>query len=289
MRMRVEVLLRRAGVRAMPRPVPSADEIRRRADDRLVTAMSAPPDDPDTVPDARRKLAVRLLTAVEPLPLVIRLLERLGHDGPSAPRVIPTPPPREERSFDRRDPRDAGPRSRSDSPHAPREGGRFPREGGPREGAPPREREARGDGRWVGFRINWGSRSGADPRRLLALVCRRGGIRGADVGSIQIGPMGSTFEVAESVAGDFARAARQPDERDPRIRIEEASGASGERPSGPRAVERRPPQGARPWEGRPPHAARASEGPPRSSDDRPQIARPTGPRRPKGPPKPRLT
>jgi ATP-dependent RNA helicase DeaD len=73
---------------------------------------------------------------------------------------------------------------------------------------------------FVPFRINWGQRQGADPRRLLALVCRRGGIRGSDVGAIDIGPLASSFEVKTEVAESFIRAARKPDTRDPRIRIE---------------------------------------------------------------------
>src|SRR6185437_13484444 len=73
---------------------------------------------------------------------------------------------------------------------------------------------------FVPFRINWGERQGADPRRLLALVCRRGNIRGGDVGAIRIGITQSTFEVAAAVAAGFARAVKKPDARDPRIRIE---------------------------------------------------------------------
>jgi hypothetical protein len=71
----------------------------------------------------------------------------------------------------------------------------------------------------VPFRVNWGERHGADARRLLALVCRRGGIRGSDVGAIRIGGAQSTFEVAANVAESFTRAVREPDARDPRIHI----------------------------------------------------------------------
>jgi ATP-dependent RNA helicase DeaD len=85
---------------------------------------------------------------------------------------------------------------------------------------------------FVPFRINWGERSGADPRRLLALVCRRGGIKSCQIGTIRIGPTASVVEVAEAAAPDFARSVKKPDSRDPRIRIDpvEADGARSPTP-----------------------------------------------------------
>jgi ATP-dependent RNA helicase DeaD len=85
---------------------------------------------------------------------------------------------------------------------------------------------------FVPFQINWGVRHGADPRRLLAMVCRRGGIRGDEVGAIRIGEVSSTFEVAAPVAKSFARSVKKPDARDPKIRIE----MPGERPERRRHV-----------------------------------------------------
>ena len=80
------------------------------------------------------------------------------------------------------------------------------------------------------FQINWGERQGADPRRLLAMVCRRGGIRGDGVGAIRIGETSSTFEVAAPAAKSFARAVKKPDARDPKIRIEAPGAVSEGRP-----------------------------------------------------------
>jgi ATP-dependent RNA helicase DeaD len=86
----------------------------------------------------------------------------------------------------------------------------------------PVEREAprapRSD--FVAFRINWGLEHGADPRRLLAMVCRRGRIRGDQVGAIRIFDEESTFEVVGAVASDFAYAAKRRDPRDARVFIE---------------------------------------------------------------------
>ncbi|HVH07299.1 MAG TPA: DbpA RNA binding domain-containing protein, partial [Myxococcota bacterium] len=74
-------------------------------------------------------------------------------------------------------------------------------------------------GGWVPFRVSWGARHGADPRRLLALVCRRGEVRGSDVGAIYVEPLFSIVHVESGTADGFARAAGRPDPRDPRVVI----------------------------------------------------------------------
>jgi ATP-dependent RNA helicase DeaD len=170
--------------------------------------------------------------------------------------------PREERFSDRPS---APPRRDFD---APREG-RAPRAFEPREDRAPRSFESREDraprsserpqnAAWVPFVINWGERHGADPRRLLALACRRGQIRGTDVGSIRIGPSESSFEVAAHVADSFTMNAARRDARDPGLRIE-PTGRSSQRPP-------------------PPYSARAvsdgGDGPPPRSPKAPFAKRP---------------
>jgi len=82
----------------------------------------------------------------------------------------------------------------------------------------------------VPFRINWGGNHGADPRRLLALVCRRGGVNSSQIGAIRVGDTASTVEVASPAASDFARSVKKPDPRDPRIRIDPMEPLASERP-----------------------------------------------------------
>jgi ATP-dependent RNA helicase DeaD len=85
----------------------------------------------------------------------------------------------------------------------------------------------RGAGRgFVRFSINWGERSGAAPNRVLAHVCRRGQIRSQLVGSIEIGPGESKFDVDASVASSFEKLVRRPDPRDPKLRIVRAEAQS---------------------------------------------------------------
>jgi ATP-dependent RNA helicase DeaD len=69
------------------------------------------------------------------------------------------------------------------------------------------------------FRINWGFKNGAEPRRILAHICRRGGIDSKMVGSIDMQGVSSTFDVSDLVAASFARRVMRRDPRDPELRI----------------------------------------------------------------------
>ncbi len=85
------------------------------------------------------------------------------------------------------------------------------------------------------FSINWGLRNGANPRRILALICRRGDITSRMVGAINMDSFTTTFEINGSVASGFESAVRQPDPRDPGLRITRGgnppAGESHRRPS----------------------------------------------------------
>jgi len=71
----------------------------------------------------------------------------------------------------------------------------------------------------VRFFVNWGVNQGASPGRVLAAVCRRGAVTGADIGSIAVHPNASTFDVRAPVVERFERLAQRRDPRDPRTRI----------------------------------------------------------------------
>jgi ATP-dependent RNA helicase DeaD len=104
-----------------------------------------------------------------------------------------------------------------------------------REPRRPREPE----GGWVQFRFTWGSEHGADPRRLVAMACRRGGIRASDIGAIRVGRTHSVMEVAAPVAAEFAANAGKPDPRDPRVKVRREETRDHE-PRREREDERRP-------------------------------------------------
>ncbi len=133
--------------------------------------------------------------------------------------------------------------------------------------------EPRGGGdQWVPFRVSWGESHGADARRLVAMLCRRGNIRGSDIGAIRVNRTSSIVEVATAVASGFQDAAREPDPRDPRVMIAPMSDGPGhdEEPEAEHQSERPPrPAPQRPRAHVPPSQHRA----PRAPVVEPPVAR----------------
>ena len=101
-------------------------------------------------------------------------------------------------------------------------------------------------GAW--FRMSIGRRNNADPRWILPMLCRRGGVGKGDIGAIRIFDRETKFEVRDGVARQFAEAVRRGENADPRIepaaeapprRAPRAEGGPGRddrsaRPRGPR-------------------------------------------------------
>lgn len=188
----------RAKVKLTWSPVPTAENVWKAADNRLLKelrnacrvgdleeeALADPIEEPKHSEADRRMhaLAERLLRETDdPVALVRELLIRSQHAGPSQPQEVVAVAPSQ----------------------------------GPR----PFRLDSHRDTSHVAFHINWGTRAGADARRLLAMVCRRGQIQGNQIGAIRVGEAFSTFEVSDSVAMEFAARVRKPDPRDPHIRI----------------------------------------------------------------------
>src|SRR5689334_10400531 len=205
------MLLKRARVTFRIEAIPTADDIARSRDERLYAELTA--DDPEgfTGYDDRLWAFAKRIASDEKhaTRTIARLLQRSHYTGPTEPRTVrafakPEPAPSrtkpndtrragsEQRPFARA-PRDASPRDVAPRDLAPREV--APRDGAPRDvpshdGAP-RDRAPR-TGPFIAFRISWGGEQGADARRLLAMVCRRGEVRGADVGNIRVARSFST-------------------------------------------------------------------------------------------------
>ena len=193
-------MLGRAGVSHRFEPIPSADAIRSKADERILAELGRTEEAGKGAVDARaRSLAARLLAQPDPERAVARLLASTRLGGVTDARDVRAhEPPRPSRERRRPEP----------------DGRRSPRGGG-----------------WVPFRVSWGGRHGADPRRLLALACRRGQVRGSDIGAIYVEPVFSIVHVESGVAESFARAASRPDPRDPRVKIRrDAPPARGRKP-----------------------------------------------------------
>ena len=86
----------------------------------------------------------------------------------------------------------------------------------PREARDERDKH---DGDYTVFQVSWGGEHGADARRLLAILCRRGDVKSSEVGAIRIGPTSSTIAVRSESAAHFIENAQKPDPRDPRVRV----------------------------------------------------------------------
>ena len=72
----------------------------------------------------------------------------------------------------------------------------------------------------VMFRVNLGAQDNADPRWILPLICRRGGVGSKDVGAIRVGPQETVFEISGDAAADFAVSAAERDPRAPHVTFE---------------------------------------------------------------------
>ena len=182
-RYKLERMLRDAGIAATWAPVPEPEEIRARDAERLSGEIAALATE---AADEEREAARRLLAAHDPLAVAIALVRRERARLP-APEELPETA-----------------RAAQEVP-APR-GPRAPRRGPPQD--------------VVWFRVLLGRERNADPRWILPLVCRRGGVGREQIGKIEVLPRETRFEVARSAAGAFAAAALRPDPRMPEAKIE---------------------------------------------------------------------
>jgi ATP-dependent RNA helicase DeaD len=201
-RFRLERMLRESGIAATWIPVPTAEEIRVRDAERLSRDVAALEAD---AADEEREAARRLLAAHDPLLVALALVRRERARLP-APEELP-----ETARAAREAPASRGPRA-------------------PRPGPP-------ADVVW--FRILIGRERKADPKWILPLLCRRGGVTRDQIGKIEVLPRETRFEVARAAAGPFVRAATRPDPRMPEARIEPLQRRVG--PSGPTRSGKRPP------------------------------------------------
>ncbi|HEY8042185.1 MAG TPA: DEAD/DEAH box helicase [Polyangiaceae bacterium] len=185
--------LARAKIAHRVEPIPRPDAIQRAREEKLV-AWLAREGNGETLDPHAMSIAERIVKSGAPVSAIARLIEKAGLHGPTKAREVRVIlPPRDEH------------RPAARAPRA------TPADGKPKPPA--------GAGAWVTFRVTWGGRQGADARRLLAVACRRGNIRGSDVGAIRVEAAHSLIDIARDVAQAFEVAAGRPDPRDPRVRI----------------------------------------------------------------------
>jgi ATP-dependent RNA helicase DeaD len=229
---RCTMLLGRARIRFRTEAVPSAETLRAAEDARAFAALTREPE--AEVPARIRAQVQKLLeggfaeralshllvqaqgASAEPREIKAMASERDARRAPANGRPPFRDGPFREGAFRDGPSRDRGFSSpQQDRGYAPQaqDRGYAPQahdRGGPSAG----NREE-----WVPFHVSWGEQHGADARRLVAMLCRRGGIRSSDIGAIRVNRNSSSVEVAARVSDVFSIATRAPDARDPNVSI----------------------------------------------------------------------
>jgi ATP-dependent RNA helicase DeaD len=182
-RFKLERMLRDARIAVEWAPVPAADTIRARDDERLAARVEALAEE---ATEDELAAARRLLDGREPL-LVAAALVRGERSRLPAPEELPE--------------------TAAAAREAPAQRAERKARGGPPKDV-------------VWFRIGLGREKKADPKWLLPLLCRRGGVTRDEIGKIIVGAGETRFEVAKGAAARFGAAARKPDPRAPGVRIE---------------------------------------------------------------------
>ncbi|MCQ8241616.1 DEAD/DEAH box helicase [Rhizosaccharibacter radicis] len=230
-----ERLLMGAKVQAAWEVAPSPDAIRARDGERLladpVLAEEAAPEDAALIEQLCENRDAAALAAA----LLRFHRQRLPDPEELRPVSLPSERPVRE------------PRPRAE--HAVRDGGDVPQAM---------------DGAW--FAMPVGRRDKADPKWLVPLICRLGGVKKRDIGLIRIADAETRFEIAPAMADRF-RACIEATDTD-EVRIEPSSAPAGGAGPGPR---RSPPPSRRPNGDRPYNERPQGE---RSQGDRPQGERP---------------
>jgi ATP-dependent RNA helicase DeaD len=200
-RHKAERLLASAHVKPVWTPAPSAKTIAAAALGQLLQELvSEPEPDGSGADDILKQLDGKLELPALARKLLTRELARLPAGEPLA--RVPMPPPGSGARDDRGSYTD-----RSSGPSSPRSRAELSRDG-------------------VQFRVNLGENDQADPRWLLPLICRRGGVTRREVGAIRIGARETLFEIAGNAARDFAAAAAEIDPRARHVVIARADAPS---------------------------------------------------------------
>ena len=230
---RLAVMLKRARVRYRLEPIPTAESIEAAQDETLLAELSSSLQTPAEEPAADAGATAPARAEELPDERALRLAARLVQAG-DAERALALLLMR-SRVAGRCPPRDVTPQTPA-SANKQRGPANFSRHAHPREPVPAHRRplaperkhaaerqhtreHAAPDAGWVRFRVSWGQAEGADARRLLPMLCRRGKIRGSDIGAIELTPSFSFVDVSQRVALEFERATQRPDPRDPTVHV----------------------------------------------------------------------
>lgn len=223
-RRRAELLLASASITATWDDPPTPEQIRARDQERLLAdeRLSLPPEGDELV------LAQELLARQSPEAVAAALIRlyRARLPEPAPVTIMP--------------------------PETPRHAARGV--------SAPAHHGAAGTGIW--FRAPVGRRDKADPKWLIPLICRQGGVTKPEIGTIRIFDTETKFEIAPHVAERFAAAIAAAKDAELPLEPTTPPGAGftrgGPRGPGPRPPTPRPPRGTdKP--ARPPHGTKPNE------------------------------
>jgi len=202
-----ERLLHAAHVDVTWKLPPTSDDIRIRDQDQLVLEIRGAADEPS---EEDRQVARTLLVDRSAEDLVALLVHQRRQARP-APEELTIPP-----SMRPRRPSAAAATARRPAREREHERERT------RERPSRDRRGAHGEAVW--FTINVGRSKNADPKWIVPLLCRRGGINKNAIGKIQILARETRVEIAPEAAARFAESVRRPDDKDRHIHIEPLDG-----------------------------------------------------------------
>jgi ATP-dependent RNA helicase DeaD len=176
-RRRAEQLLGAARIRAVWGSPPTAEDIRKLDQERLLESLRATGGDESDLAIAKELLAQHPAEQIAAALVRIYRAQLPAAEDLSDPGDVPSRGTR--------------------APARERDQSRGPR----REGVA----HTRSQGDKVWFRLNVGRQKKADPKWLIPLICRQGGITKGDIGSIRIFHAETKFEIDAAVVEEFAR------------------------------------------------------------------------------------
>jgi ATP-dependent RNA helicase DeaD len=180
-RRRVDRMLAGAGIKAEWAAPPSRAVIAVRDRERLITTIG---ESIGGLDDDDRQLGAALLEQHGVDEIAAALVRAHRARLPEAEELIDAGTPQRSTSG----------RSNADTERGPARGQRQS----------PEAAHVSGPGRW--FRLDVGRRHRADPRWIIPLLCRRGGVTKPDIGAIRIGGSETLVEIAPDMADRFIAA-----------------------------------------------------------------------------------
>ncbi|GLR66676.1 DEAD/DEAH box helicase [Acidocella aquatica] len=232
-RRRAELLLGSANIEAIWQDPPTAAQIKARDQERLLEdeILTAAPSEDELA------LGAKLLERQDAATIAAALIRLYRSHLPEPANVtIQAHAPREP--FAARPER---------GPRPARENAPFERP--VRENTPYERRTDNAPMAW--FRSPIGRKHNADPKWLIPLICRLGGITKAEIGAIRIFDRETKFEISAPVAEAFAAAITAPGVTDLLVEPSTAPGAGPARDPGPRPEKTKFIRPARPEGGKP--------------------------------------